>query len=151
MPTKPQVEEKLRSLDYDGFLVIAEKLRIRRDRYLNMTDQEWREHWTDWILSVYDNPDWDKKVLLLRALTFPTDEESHLNMQVASTDAAIRSATTAEQALEAAERSATAAEKSETHARSSTKAAWLTVVLTLIAVAVAVLALLKSYHVFGGK
>ena len=149
MPTKPQVEEKLRSLDYEGFLAVAEKLGLRRDRFPKMTNQKGREQWTDWILSVYDNPDWDKKVLLLRALDFPTDEESQLHMQTASTDAAVRSATTAEKALEAVLRSTRAAEKSEAHARSSTKAAWLTVVLTFIAVAAAVVALLKSFHMIG--
>ena len=142
MPTKPQVEEKLRSLDYDGFLAVTQTLGC--DRGTTMTDQAWRENWTGWILRVYDHADWDK-VPLLRALSFPTDEESQLNMQAASTDAAVRSATTAEHALEAAEqsaaaavRSATAAEKSEQHAKSMKHARWVAIGLSSAALVVAV-------------
>lgn len=157
MPTKPEVERILRSLDYNGFLAVAQKLRVSRDQPLNknLTDREWMEYQTDRWLQAYDGNEQFKK-LLLRALNLPIDEESQLHMQAAATDAAVRSATTAEKALEAvlisadaAQRSANAAEKSETHARSSTKAAWLTVLLTLIAVTAAVVALLKSFHIIG--
>lgn len=143
MPTKAQVEEKLRSLDYDGFLAIAQTMEFARGA--GMTDQEWREHRTDWILRVYDKENWELKVPLLRALSLPTDEESQLNMQAASTDAAVRSATTAEHALEAAERSAkaalrsaTAAEKSEQHAESMKHARWVAIGLSSVALLVAV-------------
>ncbi|MCZ6655029.1 MAG: hypothetical protein O7D91_18630 [Planctomycetota bacterium] len=148
MPTRPQVEEKLRSLDYDSFLALAQRLSIGRDHPSNMTDVQWREHHTSGMLRAYDGNEHFKKPLL-RVLDLPTDEESQLNMQAASTDAAVRSATAAEQALEAALRSARAAEKSETHARSSKTATWITVVLTSIAVSAAVLALLKSFHMIG--
>lgn len=136
MPTKPQVEEKLRSLDYNGFLALAKMLQI--DRGTTLTDQQWRDQWTGWMLGVYDNPDWDKKVLLLRALDLPTDEESQLDMLAASTDAAVRSATTAEQALRAAQRSADAAEKSERHAESMKHARWIATGLSSAALLVAI-------------
>ncbi len=143
MPTKPEVKHKLRSLDYDGFLAVAQTLGCQRGT--NMTDHEWREHRTAWILRAYDKENWVLKVPLLRALSFPTDEESQLNMQAASTDAAVRSATTAEHALEAAEqsaaaavRSATAAEKSEQHAESMKHARWVAIGLSVTALLVAV-------------
>lgn len=146
MPTKAQVEGKLRSLDYNGFLAIAQSLKVGRNDPQNkvLSDQEWMDHHTDRMLRAYDGNE-HFKVPLLRALDLPTDEESQLHMQTASTDATVRSATTAEKALEAvlrsaeaAHRSADAAEKSERHANSMKHARWIAIGISVAALLVAV-------------
>lgn len=147
MSTRKDVETKLRALDSEALYFIAADLKLELD-----LAREGDEAFIQKLLKGYDgNP--SLKVLLLRALDFPTAEEAQTEAAAKALEAAERSAKAAEQSAAAAQRSANAAEKSERHAESMKHARWIAIGLSLAALLIAVGHMIVNVVIafFGGK